>query len=81
MLKLGYNPNCVQIVPPKLDNSNIIKPEPKTQAPPVVRPKPETAYTQNLNTGFTSAQDQLASDFKPPVIANIDDWSDFDDDD
>lgn len=55
MLKLGYNPAVVNIVPPVLDNSKVIKQETK-----FVQNKPSTIET--------------------PVIANLDEWSDFEDD-
>lgn len=61
MLKLGYKPDLVRIVPPVLDNSRVVikKEEPKTsQGPsnPIVN-------------------------FQPPQILNINDWSDFEDED
>lgn len=55
MLKLGYNPDAVKIVPPVLDNSKVVKRELKfIKDHPII--------------------------FKPPVIANLDEWSDFEDD-
>jgi len=60
MRKLGYDPNIVKIVPPILDNSQIIKKD---------DPKPSySAYKVNLNT---------EPEFKPLATVNIDEWSDF----
>lgn len=63
MSKLGYNPNLVVLTIPELDNSKVIKREKKVYIPP--------AQSANLAN--------QPSDFKPPVIMNIDEWSDFED--
>ena len=60
MVKLGYNPNIVKLVPPVLDFSAILK-----------REKPPLIYQ-------TAPKAQL--DFKPLATVNIDDWSDFEED-
>lgn len=65
MLKLGYDPNLVQLKPPTLDNSQIIK-----------REIPKPSYDNK--TSFV--KHEPAPNFKPPEILNIDEWSDFDSD-
>jgi len=58
MIKLGYNPNIVHIVPPVLDNSRVID-------TPIL---------------YTKVAQQGQSNFTPPIIPNIEEWSDFEDD-
>lgn len=71
--KLGYNPNLARIQPPTLDNSKVIYPEKKVVAPP------PSAYSSE-HFGGGSSNHQPPSNFQPPVITNIDDWSDFEED-
>lgn len=69
LLKLGYNPDNFTITPPVLDNSKVVKVERKPQAS-VSRP-PQQPPLQTIAP---------QTNFKPPVILNINDWSDFEDD-
>ena len=73
MLKLNYNPDLVMIVPPVLDNSKIIIPQ----------EKPKTAFQPNFQTTYQPVKEDAkeTQDFKPPTFINVDDWSDFEDDD
>lgn len=69
MLKLGYDSTWAKITPPIVDNSRIIKSE---------QPKVNLGSTTSnrYNQPYTAPQ----TNFTPPVIANIDDWSDFEED-
>lgn len=74
MLRIGYDPNIVKIQKPVLDNSKIIK----TQN---IKSQPDTKYTHNNYTSNkpTEQKSAVLSDFRPPEILNLDEWSDFED--
>lgn len=62
--KLGYNPNLITIVPPVLDNSGVVKNE-------------QAALGVTSNSTY---QADSNCNIKPPEFVNIDDWSDFEED-
>lgn len=66
LLRLGYNPDGVKLTAPVLDNSKIIKVERKVQ---------QTNIQSNQQQTATASQ----NNFKLPVIVNLDEWSDFED--
>lgn len=71
MTKLGYNCNSVRIVAPVLDNSKVVVSKPPTTSNSQVQPSYPNQQFQ---------QQQAPTNFNPPPISNIDDWSDFEDD-
>lgn len=72
MLKLGYKVEAMKIVPPVLDNSKVVKEEVK----PVFESKPYqgSEYTQPTSSNIKTEPTLKLENF------NIDDWSDFDED-
>jgi hypothetical protein len=88
MLKLGYKAELMKVVPPVLDNSRVVKDEPKPvfqastyQAPPQTAPTTSTTYPSNISDGGggSGGGGGGGTTFKLENI-NIDEWSDFDED-
>lgn len=71
--KLGYNPNLAKIQPPTLDNSKVIYPKKEVVAAPA-----PVQSSDHFDGGVS--KHSPAPNFQPPVITNIDDWSDFEED-
>lgn len=86
LLKLGYNSNSFKIVPPALDNSKVVHERRSLESQINYKAQPSGFQIHNpysedqpsFNAQPNSLHSQL--DFKPPPIANIDEWSDFEDD-
>lgn len=70
LLNQGYNPKFINLRPPVLDNSAVVKPETK--------PKP-TFVPQTATTAKPTSAGDLTAKSEPEFI-NIDDWSDFEED-
>lgn len=67
MLKLGYDPKLMEIKPPVLDNSQVVKEPTEQPKPSQYQPKTEQTHISTANTL------QLGT-------FNIDEWSDFEED-
>lgn len=88
MQKLGYPTINLKITPPILDNSKVIHDQPKSSIQKYNSQTTNINYNQYppaTSSGFSSANNFQEykikeEEFKPPVILNIDEWSDFEDD-
>lgn len=76
MVKLGYNPDLAQITP-QICAELPPKPEPAKYQPPV-KQQPQYQQPQQQQTGASTSNP--STNFAPPLMVNLDDWSDFEDD-
>lgn len=76
LMKLGYDPNSVQITTPVLDNSKVV-PDRATTKPTANNQSGSTGTKIEINPVYKPIKKD--PNFDPPIILGVDEWSDFED--